>query len=93
MTYLIELRESLVDAARRQHAPVEARSRGRSSRASDRWRQSMHHGRAILASVALGLAGPAVGAVQVGAPLGPEPKLSTALATPVVAPPAIAPRR
>jgi hypothetical protein len=44
-------------------------------------RRSMHGGRAILASVVLGLTSTAVGVVQVGPPLGPEPQLSHVIAT------------
>jgi len=90
MTYLSELRSSLVEAAHRQHASVEqaerhtstgrpaARARSRRGLGFSRelWRGSLHGGRAILASVALGLTGTAVGAVQVGPPLGPEPRPS-----------------
>jgi hypothetical protein len=46
------------------------------------WRRSAHLGRAALASVVLGLAGTAVGAVHVGAPLGPEQPYSAAPARP-----------
>ncbi len=95
MTYLVEFREALMEAARRERTSVEPGSRGHARRRTDpwprsiehgraiRWPQSMHHGRAILASLVLGLASPAVGAVQVGAPLGPEPQLSGALHEPV----------
>jgi len=75
MNYLPDLRASIVDAAHRQHAATEAADRERNVRTT-RWRQSLHGGRAILASVMLSFAGTAVGAVQVGAPLGPEPKVS-----------------
>jgi hypothetical protein len=101
MTYLSELRSSLVEAAHRQHASVEqaasrpapnarpaARARSRRGPASrELWRGSLHGGRAILASVALGLTGTAVGAVQVGPPLGPEPQLSAPLNQTVGSPP------
>jgi hypothetical protein len=94
VTYLSELRSSLVDAAHRQHAehlPDAAQrihhdrpaARARSARvrslSKELRRGSLHGGRAILASVALGLTGTAVGAVQVGPPLGPEPQLSAPL--------------
>ncbi|MGD0454136.1 MAG: hypothetical protein ABSB69_11115 [Solirubrobacteraceae bacterium] len=115
MTYLSELRASLVDAAHRQHASAEHASaehasaeyasaehacaqhapaaRGERERASTRalWRRSLHGGRAILASFALGLTGTAVGAIQVGAPLGPEPQLSPALTRTVSPPPSVKP--
>lgn len=101
MTYLSELRSSLVDAAHRQHAAIEqdaakrarpgrsaVRARGglAHSRSRELWRGSLHGGRAILASVALGLTGTAVGAIQVGPPLGPEPQLSGSLTKVVGAP-------
>ena len=93
MTYLSELRSSLVQAAQRQHAEAAEPStqralathaaNARAGRAhvptAGIWRRSLHGGRAALASLALGLTGTAVGAVQVGAPLGPEPQLSSAL--------------
>jgi hypothetical protein len=94
VTYLSELRSSLVEAAHRQHTAHErnetqptsphrraARTRGARMRDFSRElrRGSLHSGRAILASVALGLTGTAVGAVQVGPPLGPEPQLSAPL--------------
>jgi hypothetical protein len=85
MTYLSELRSSLVDAAHRQRASVGASGDARVARGDPR-NHSTHHARAMLASVVLALAGPAVGAVQVGAPLGPEPQLSHAVAKPVIAP-------
>jgi hypothetical protein len=91
MTYMSELRAALVDAAHRQHAAAEPAGRERASRRA-RWRRSthdgraLHSGRAILASVLLGLAGTAVGPIQVGAPLGPEPQPSGAVAKPVGAP-------
>ena len=110
MTYLSELRSSLVDAAHRQHDAAEragvehaaalhrrARhslaTRGQRGRTatSALWRRSIHGGRAMLASVALGLTGTAVGAVQVGAPLGPEPPPSSALTTTVTPPPNVKP--
>ncbi|MGO9322190.1 MAG: hypothetical protein ACLQBY_15495 [Solirubrobacteraceae bacterium] len=112
MTYLSELRASLVDAAHRQHdaaahasaeyasaehasarhAPA-ARGERERKRASTRalWRRSMHGGRAIIASFALGLTGTAVGAIQVGAPLGPEPQLSPALTRTFSPPPSVKP--
>jgi hypothetical protein len=46
----------------------------------------MHSGRALLASVVLGLTGTAVGAVQVGPPLGPEPQLTHVIANPPSSP-------
>jgi hypothetical protein len=52
----------------------------------------MHGGRAILASVVLGLTGTAVGAVQVGPPLGPEPPPSHAVAKLAGAPASVSPR-
>jgi hypothetical protein len=93
MTYLSELRDSLVQAAHRRHAEAEESStqhalvtRAAGARAGRGrvfsigiWRRSMHGGRAALASLALGLTGTAVGVVQIGAPLGPEPQLSGAL--------------
>jgi hypothetical protein len=93
MTYLSELRSSLVQAAHRQHAEAEQLSTqhalatraagGRGGRvrvpSAGIWRRSLHGGRAALASLALGLTGTAVGVVQIGAPLGPEPQLSSAL--------------
>ncbi len=101
MTYLSELRSSLIDAAHREHASAEqdaprhrpagssapaARSARGPGRSGARWRGSLHGGRAILASVALGLTGTAVGVVQVGPPLGPEPQLSESLTQTVTAP-------
>ncbi len=71
MTHLSELRAALVDAAHRQHAAAAPAGREHGS-GSARWRRPMHTGRAMLASVALGLTGTAVGVVQVGPPLGPE---------------------
>jgi hypothetical protein len=85
MTYLSELRSSLVDAAHRQRACAEANDRERTVR-RDPWHHSMHHARAVLLSLALGLAGPAVGAIQVGAPLSPEPQISHAVSEPLIAP-------
>jgi hypothetical protein len=93
MTYLSELRSSLVGAAHRRHAeaqepstrqaPVERSASVRGARGRvpsiGIWRRSLHGGRAALASLALGLTGTAVGAVQIGAPLGPEPQPSGAL--------------
>ena len=102
MTYLSELRSSLVEAAHRQHASAEqaasrhtpsgrpaprAWSRPSIGFSRELWRESLHGGRAILASIALGLAGTAVGAVQVGPPLGPEPQLSAPLSQTVGSPP------
>ena len=101
MTYLSELRSSLVDAAHRQHAEHERDAAQRTSHgrpAAPTWgarvhsfsrelrRGSLHSGRAILASVALGLTGTAVGAIQVGPPLGPEPQLSGSLTKVVSSP-------
>ncbi len=91
MTHLPELRSALVDAARRQHAAAGPTGRERAPRRAHRRRaphggRALHSGRAVLASVVLGLAGTAVGAIQVGAPLGPEPRPSAALARPVGAP-------
>jgi hypothetical protein len=101
MTYMSELRSSLVDAARRQHAsgqhasgqhasgqhastqqaPAQQAASARRPReratAGSIWWRSVHGGRAVLVSLALGLTSTAVGAVQVGAPLGPEPQLSS----------------
>ncbi len=85
MTYLPELRSALLDAAHRQPAPPEPSRRGRAFRASA-WHRSMHSGRALLASVVLGLTGTAVGAVQVGPPLGPEPQLTHVIANPPSSP-------
>jgi hypothetical protein len=79
MTYMPELRSALVDAARHQQAAPEPSHRRRTpARAS--WRGSAHGARAVLASIVLGLTGTAVGAVQVGPPLGPEPPPSHVLA-------------
>jgi hypothetical protein len=93
VTYMPELRGSLVQAAHRQHAEAQTSStrdalaapaasaragRGRAPSAGI-WLRSVHGGRAVLVSLALGLTGTAVGAVQVGAPLGPEPQLSSAV--------------
>ncbi len=98
MTHLPELRAALMDAAHREHAAARAgaheREQGLTSarrQAGHRWHaifggRALHSGRAALVTVALGLAGPAVGAVQVGAPLGPEPPPSAALAKPAGAP-------
>jgi hypothetical protein len=91
MTYLSELRAALVDAAHRQHAAAEPAGRERAS-GSARWRRPMHSGRAMLASVALGLTGTAVGAVQVGPPLGPEPGPSHVIVKPAGAPTSASPR-
>jgi hypothetical protein len=107
VTYLSELRSSLVDAAHRQHAEQERggaqrvhhgqpAARARSARvrsfSKELRRGSLHGGRAILASVALGLTGTAVGAVQVGPPLGPEPQLSAPLTKAAGSPPPREPR-
>ncbi len=100
MTYLSELRSSLVQAAHRQHTAAQhasahaavAEQATRAQHLRQRtpsvgiWQRSLHGGRAVLASLALGLAGTAVGAVQVGAPLGPEPQLSGALTQTVGSP-------
>lgn len=93
MTHLPELRAALMDAAHRQHAAARTGERERGLRTAQRraergWRailggRTLHGGRAALASVVLGLAGPAAGAVQVGAPLGPEPRPPANLAKPV----------
>lgn len=91
MTYLPDLRSSLVEAAHREHAqPPLTASPPRASMA--RWRDSLHYGRAVLASVALGLTGTAAGAVHVGAPLGPEPPPSPAVTQPATAPASNEPR-
>jgi hypothetical protein len=94
VTYLSELRSSLVDAAHRERALAAAASArpdstGRHERSFSLslWARSMHGGRAILVSFALGLTGTAVGVVQVGAPLGPEPQISPALTRAVASPP------
>jgi hypothetical protein len=113
MTYLSELRASLVEAAHRQHAEAPAATvadvtaratttpdatarHGSIRRPAPRTREgvfsnamwrSLHGGRAILASVALGLTGTAAGAIQVGAPLGPEPQLTPSLSRALNAPP------
>lgn len=110
MTYLSELRSSLVDAAHRQHVEhvaiersaaerarpgrptVRAQGERAHGRSRELWRGSLHGGRAILASVALGLTGTAVGAVQVGPPLGPEPQLSAPLTKAIGSPPPRKPR-
>ncbi len=91
MTHLPELRAALMDAAHREHAaPAPSGRRRASARAP--WRRSMHGVRSALASVVLGLASTAVGAVQVGAPLGPEPPPAHAVAEPTGAPTSISPR-
>jgi hypothetical protein len=91
MTYMSELRSSLVDAARRQQAAPEPSGRVRAwARAP--WLRSAHGARAVLASVVLGLTGTAVGAVQVGPPLGPEPPPAHALAKPAATPASGSPR-
>jgi len=91
MTYLSELRSALVDAAHRQQPAPQPTGRERAS-ARAPWRRSMHSGRAILASLVLGLTGTAVGVVQVGPPLGPEPLPSHAVAKPTGAPASVSPR-
>jgi hypothetical protein len=90
MTYLSELRAALVDAAHREHAAAEPAGRERSC-VSARWHRPMHSGRAMLASVALGLTGTAVGAVQVGPPLG-EPQPSHVIINPAGPPTSTSPR-
>ncbi len=93
MTYLPALRSSLVHAAHRQHqVSLATDERERASRTARR-RRTMHRGRAVLASVVLGLSGTAVGAIHVGAPLGPELPLSRSITKPVTAPGAVAPYR
>jgi hypothetical protein len=92
MTYLDGLRSALVEAAHRQASAPEPTRRGRTPGATPRQR-SMHGGRAILASVVLGLTGTAVGAVQVGPPLGPEPQLSRVIANPTSPPTTVGSRR
>jgi hypothetical protein len=52
----------------------------------------MHSGRAMLASVVLGLTGTAVGAVQVGPPLGPEPRPAHVIVNPAGPPTSASPR-
>ncbi len=91
MTYLSELRTALVDAAHRQQAAPEPTGRGRAFRRAP-WHQSMHSGRAILASVVLGLTSTAVGVVQVGPPLGPEPPPAHTVAKPASPPASLSPR-
>jgi len=71
MTYMPELRSSLVQAAHSQHDAAEDGEHARSATASRR-RRPTHAARSMLASLVLGLAGTAIGAVHVGAPLGPE---------------------
>jgi hypothetical protein len=71
MTYMPELRSSLVQAAHSQHHAAEEGAHARSATASRR-RRPTHAARSMLASVVLGLTGTAIGAVHVGAPLGPE---------------------
>jgi hypothetical protein len=73
MTYMPELRSSLVHAAHSQHHATEEteRAHARSATASRR-RRPTHAARSMVASLVLGLAGTAIGAVHVGAPLGPE---------------------
>ncbi|MGA2453090.1 MAG: hypothetical protein ABSG93_06175 [Solirubrobacteraceae bacterium] len=92
MTHLPELRNSLVDAADREHAAAHRAhavagpfERARKIKPA-RWQRSAHYGRAILASVVLGLTGTAVGAIHVGAPLGPEQPQSPSLARPATVP-------
>jgi hypothetical protein len=93
MTYIPELRSALVDAASRQQAASGPGPSGRertSARAS--WPRSAHGARAVLASVVLGLTGTAVGAIQVGPPLGPEPPPVHTVAKPLGAPTSVSPR-
>jgi hypothetical protein len=71
MTYMPELRSSLVQAAHSQHDAAEERTHARSATASRR-RRPTHAARSMVASLVLGLTGTAIGAVHVGAPLGPE---------------------
>jgi hypothetical protein len=85
------LRGALVDAAHRQQAEPEPTGRGRAFRRAP-WQQSMHGGRAILASVVLGLTSTAVGVVQVGPPLGPEPPPAHAVAKPAGPPASVSER-
>jgi hypothetical protein len=91
MTYLPEFRTALVEAAHRQQAAPEPTGRGRTFRKVP-WRQSMHGGRAILASVVLGLSSTAVGVVQVGPPLGPEPPPAHTVAKPAGPPASVSER-
>jgi hypothetical protein len=86
MTYMSDLRAALVQAAREQHAAATPSGRERATARAFSWRFA-HGGRAILASIVLGLAGTAVGAVQVGPPLGPEPPPSHLIAHPASSPP------
>jgi hypothetical protein len=89
VNYLSELRSELVQAAHREHAALAPASRARAGgRARARklawgpWLHSAHYARVALASVVLGLTGTAVGAVHVGAPLGPEQPYTSAPAGP-----------
>jgi hypothetical protein len=93
VTYLSELRSELVQAAHREHyaaqsalAPApHARASGRARArklARAPWLHSAHYTRVALASIVLGLTGTAVGAVHVGAPLGPEQPYTSAPAEP-----------
>lgn len=82
MTYLPELRDALVSAAERQSVTFDPGANqpvGRVVRSS----RTARYTRAALASLALGLAGTAAGAVHVGAPLGPEAPLSSVSEGPV----------
>lgn len=91
MTYLPELRNALLDAAHRQPAQPPDGAHQRSS-STARWRRSVHYGRTVLASVALGLTGTAAGAIHIGAPLGPEPPPSPSITQPAIAPASVEPR-
>jgi len=91
MTYMSELRGALVDAAHRQQAAAEPSARERAWTRTP-WLRSAHGARAVLASLVLGLTGTAVGAVQVGPPLGPEPPPSHTLAKHLGAPASRSPR-
>jgi hypothetical protein len=91
MNYLSELRSALVDAAHRQQSAPQPPGRVRAFTRAARHR-SLHSGRAILASVVLGLTGTAVGAVQVGPPLGPEPPPAHTVTKPLGAPTSVSPR-
>jgi hypothetical protein len=71
MTYMPELRSSLVHAAHSRHHAAEEETHARSATAS-RLHRPTHAARSMLASLVLGLSGTAIGAVHVGAPLGPE---------------------
>jgi hypothetical protein len=93
VSYLSELRSELVRAAHREHTAARSAlapapharggGRGRARKlARAPWLHSAHYGRVALASVVLGLTGTAVGAVHVGAPLGPEQPYASAPAKP-----------